>query len=376
MAVVNPILADTPQFAFQRGHHRPIRGWALVRAALVDSESDRGFLVDLMAASTLRRQTVFAVLSAVGSDEVEEFLNRLEPAGRSFGVALITCPAEKLLATAFEGEGKRPVRPLLRALAGLGDNPLPDPALYRRLYEIMALEGDGLKAHALRYCRPLTGVAIEVVDVLHEGLLDPEIVKRAPGVEWAERLNAAVQLVQSCCSHLTMDAMRTAIRQSRSAKMDRLVGRWIAKADRFPPPPLPPAEDVRALSTAAAMIECGRDFGNCLKTASKIGEALLGYAYHYVVDHRADDGTVSQVIVELTPLSTGDWVIGTIEVHQRNGLSTEVRTAVIKRMAALGAVTPHNPNGYSQARRLHSILGIYHLGLADLEADRDGEDGL
>ena len=120
------------------------------------------------------------------------------------------------------------------------------------------------------------------------------------------------------------------------------------------------------------MVAVGREFNNCLKTSSKIAEVLLGYAYHYVVEHRAvGDAEAERYVVEVTPLSNGDWVVGTIEGIKGQTVSAEAKAAVLARMMELGALAPTNPAGYPEAKALEATLGVYRFGLFefhDLEA--------
>src|SRR4051794_40993328 len=114
------------------------------------------------------------------------------------------------------------------------------------------------------------------------------------------------------------------------------------------------------------MIADGRTFRNCLKDPNKIAEVLLGYAYHYVVEPRAEGNVEAErYVVEVTPLSNGDWVAGTIAGVKGQTVSAEAKAAVLARMLALGALAPTNPAGYPEAKALEATLGVYRYHLFD-----------
>src|SRR6185295_8497871 len=100
-----------------------------------------------------------------------------------------------------------------------------------------------------------------------------------------------LRFIQQVCSTATHETLHTVARQvvgESGSGLEKFARRWVERADVFPPPPFPACADVRPLTSAAQMIEVGRAFGNCVQTPSKIAEVLLGYAYHYVVEHRAE----------------------------------------------------------------------------------------
>ena len=114
------------------------------------------------------------------------------------------------------------------------------------------------------------------------------------------------------------------------------------------------------------MIVIGRSMKNCLLTPTKIAEVLLGYAYHYVVQHRVGATESVSAIVEITPLSNGRWVVSTVQAAKGCKLSADAKTAVIRRMEALGALVPVNPAQRPDAKLLENTLGIYRFGDFDL----------
>jgi hypothetical protein len=117
------------------------------------------------------------------------------------------------------------------------------------------------------------------------------------------------------------------------------------------------------------MISTAREFKNCIGTADKIGEVLTGRTYHYVVEHRTDgDHNPTRWVVEVSPLSSGDWVVSEIEGVKGSGKSPEITASIVRRVRAMGALMPTNPAGHPEARELEAVLGIYHFGRTDLAA--------
>src|SRR4051812_26479911 len=156
---------------------KPFGGWAMAKAALLDRAGARGLVADLLTASTLRRQAAFIVLATVSLDEPRPFLERLGEPNASLGDVIRFRRARDLIAAAFEITPQAVPAGFERALIRIGDAPLRREHLYGRLFAIIAQEPHGPKAHALRYCGPITSSTIEALDLLDAVLLDPEIVR-------------------------------------------------------------------------------------------------------------------------------------------------------------------------------------------------------
>src|SRR4051812_23754450 len=159
-------------------------GWAMAKAALLDRAGARGFVADLLTASTLRRQAAFVVLATMPLGEPRPFLERLGEPNGSLGDVIRFRRARDLIAAAFEIMPEVVPSGFERALIRIGDDPLRRGHLYGRLFAIISEEPHGPKAHALRYCGPITSAIIEALDLLDPVLLDPEIVRNihSPGV--------------------------------------------------------------------------------------------------------------------------------------------------------------------------------------------------
>src|SRR4051812_2477075 len=251
---------------------KPFGGWAMAKAALLDRAGARGLVADLLTASTLRRQAAFVVLATVPLDEPGPFLERLGEANASLGDVIRIRRTRDLIAAAFAITPEAVPAGFERALIRIGDDPLRRGHLYRRLFEIIAHEPHGPKAHALRYCGPITSDTIASLDVLDPVLLDPEIVRSMRNPKHAAHANRVLRFIQQVCSSATPETLHTAARQvvgGSGSGLEQFARRWLERAVVFPPPPFPAREGVTPLTSAAQMIEVGRGFGNCLQMSSK-----------------------------------------------------------------------------------------------------------
>ena len=250
------------------------------------------------------------------------------------------------------------------------------------------VRGDGKKsipfdrhrAHALRYCGPLTTTGIQVVDVLDPVLICLGIVKFMRSVRQARRANDLVRFLKSVCSTATDEVLAAGIRQSiGNGGIERFAQRMLQKADRFPPPPLPLQRDFVPITSAAEMIRLGREMRNCL--GSRIQYSLLGLGAYYRTEVRVGAG-VLPVIIELAPLSNGTWAVEGVYAPGNHKPPGPVMVSLVRRLMALGAVVAMNPAVHRQTRDLAGLLGVYAhgdfqlLALEDEEEDDTCEDSL
>ncbi len=341
-------------------------GWALERAAILDLGGSRGLLADIATASALKRQSAFCILAAVPPDQIEPFLDRLGE--RHLGHALRIRLARDLIAAAHDV----PSVPtgFMRALTRIGQEPLREPHLYRRLIQIFTEAAEAHRAHALRYCGQITAARIEAVDELLPILLHPQIVADINTSGYASEANAVVRFLQQVCSTATDEALATAIRQTTGkGGLDTLARRWIEKADTFPAPPFGSPPGLTPITSAAEMADLARTMRNCLKT--KIGEAILGYTTFYRADVDLPLHGSTPVVVELTPLSNGTWAIAGVHPPRRRTLPAQAVHDLVRPLLDRGAVLPGNPAAPEDAKKLSEVLGVYRWGdfhLPDLPA--------
>src|SRR4051794_544114 len=182
---------------------KPFSGWAMVKAAALDRAGARGLVADLLTASTLRRQAAFVMLATVNLDEPRPFLERLGEPSASLGDVIRFRRARDLIAAAFETTPDTVPGGFARALIRIGDDPLRREPLYRRLFAIISQEPHGPKAHALRYCGPITSAIVVALDVLDPVLLDPEIVHHIHSPRRAHHANRVLCFIQQVCSTAT-----------------------------------------------------------------------------------------------------------------------------------------------------------------------------
>jgi hypothetical protein len=338
---------------------RPFDRWALQKAVVLDINGSRGLIADLTVASALKRQAACAVLATVDLENPGAFLARLGMEQGGVGEAIRSRLAKDLVAAAF---GMDAPKGYLRALMRIGPKPLEEPHLYRRLFEIFTDETEKHKADALRFCGPIDAAKIQIVDVLDPVLVHPEVVKHTRNVEKAREINKLIELIRDVCSKATNEALITSLKEAADSDddFDTFINNWLQKADRFPSPPFPPQADLVPLTTAAAMIETGRDMRNCL--GQKIGEVVLGLAYFYRVEVSLLDGQKVSLVAELQPMSNGTWAVS--EVYGKNNRipATGIKVAVAKCFVDLGAVVAGNPAVHPHCQELASHLGVFRYG--------------
>src|SRR3954447_9533409 len=179
---------------------KPFGGWAMAKAAALDRAGARGIVANLLTASTLRRQAAFVVLATVNLDEPRPFLDHLGEPDACVGDVIRFRRARDLIAAAFETTPEAVPGGFERALIRIGDDPLRREHLYRRLFEIIKDEPHGPKAHALRYCGPITSDTLAALDRLDPVLLDPEIVRSMRKPKHAAHANRVLRFIQQVCS--------------------------------------------------------------------------------------------------------------------------------------------------------------------------------
>jgi hypothetical protein len=350
---------------------RAFSGWALTRAAILDLNGTRGLIADIGTAAILKRQAAFCVLATVDLDAPGPFLERLSSGLSRVGDAIRIHRARDLIAAAF---GVKSIcAGYLRALVRVGYQPLAEPHLYRRVFEIFTDSTESRKASALRYCGSLDATRIRVADALDPNLIDPEIVKGIRNIEQARHLNDIVRLLKHTCSAATdrvmVDAVRLAVAHGDIQGFAR---RWIRRAGRFPSPPLSLCTDVTPLTTAAEMIEAGRAMSNCLGT--KIGDVLLGLAFYFTTDVPVTDTEDMPVAVELSPLSNGQWFIASLHGPGNRAVPPDVIRIAVDRLVQSGAVLPTNPGLHPNAKALAEVLGVYRYGEFDFYGLEDATE--
>jgi hypothetical protein len=349
---------------------KPFGGWALERATALDRAGAHGLVADLLTSSVLTRQAAFLVLAMVSLDDPRPFLTRLGHPPGGIGDAIRTRLARDLIAAALDVAPTCVPGGYLRALMRIKEPNLGDPLGcqdgYRRMWEILVTGKHSAKAHALRYCGPISAATLQVLDFLDPVLVHPDLVKHLYSVPQAHKANDLMRLLRGVISTWTDQEFARTLRQSVSggSPLETFARKAIEKADRFPPPPFLPAEGIQPLTSAAELIAFGREMGNC--SAKKIAEVLLRLSCLYRVEQQTKDGGTMVLAVELVPLSNGLWLIQEIKAAKNERPPTPVLRAVLERLHALGAMSSGAPQVFERTKALAGLLGVYRYEPFDL----------
>lgn len=347
----------------------PITGWPLAALAQLDKCGARGLIADLTLAGVLTRQAAFILLAAVDLDAPNAFLNRLtiqENGVEGIGVALRMRRARQIIAAAFDVDPDDVPTGFLRALAKIqesstdqpGFQPFTDPASYRRLFDILVGQRNSRRAQALRYSEKLKSATIDAAVTLDPLLVWPEVLAVTGTPKRALAANEMLRLIKAVHSAVDEQALVTAMRQSFKSLgvLEAFAKKALESADRLPTP-IPAAEGVRPLRTAADYRNLGTNLRNC--AATKIGEVALGLLAVVEVIHRGKDGSEMVFAASLTPISDGRWMVSEVSGVKNRRPPKEALRAVLLRLQALGAIIPGPAIGGPYSKCLADLLGIY-----------------
>ncbi|WP_267361238.1 MULTISPECIES: hypothetical protein [unclassified Methylobacterium] len=347
----------------------PVSGWALALMARLDRGGARGLIADLTMAGVLTRQAAFLVVSTLDLDTPNDFLCRLGVAAQGaegIGLALRARPARQIIAAAFAVSPHDVPTGYLRALAKIeeigagvpGLHPFADPASYRRLFEVLVHQRHSRRAHALRYSTKLRSSTVEAAMTLDPILVWPEVLAVTGTPQRVSAANTALDLIRACHSTLDEEALVTAMRLSLKSfgVIEAFAKTALSTADRLPTP-LPAAEGIRPLRSAAEYREIGARLRNCAPT--KIPEAALGLFAIVEVTHRADDGSETILAASLTPTIDGCWMVSEVGGTKNRQPSREVLYPVLRRLQGLGAIIPGPAVGGPYRKDVADLLGIY-----------------
>lgn len=292
-------------------------GWATPRLSQLD-EIAPGVLRNLLCAGAERRQATFMTLAVMQAHA--EAMQKAHLAG-----ALVSGSTKDVLRVGLD-----PIpMGLLAVLRRMGAEPLSSPEQY---IELAALFGQ--RAHP-------AASALQAVDQVSEPLinaahtLEPQwasapLLRRLHGPQAAKDANAALHFVQRVCSRATTSVLLEAVAQLPTEKPFSVVlERFMRRADRFPAHPLSADEDIRPLSSARDFIQTGVRYRNCL--ATKLPEALAGVAAY--AEFRGE------CILELRPLSSGQWLLSDLHAPRNDFLNHVIKQAAERKCEAQGVVT-------------------------------------
>lgn len=308
-------------------------GWATPLLSQLD-EIAPGVLRNLLCAGAERRQVTFMALAMMQAHA--DAMQMAPLAG-----ALVSGSTKDVLCLGFD-----PIpMGLLAVLRRMGAEPLSSPQQY---VELAALFGQG--AHpavsALQGVDQISEPLINAVHMLEPQWASAPLLRRLNGPQAARDANAALHFVQRVCSRATTNVLLEAVAQLPADKpLSVVLERFMRRADRFPPHPLSADEDIRPLSSARNFIETGVRYRNCL--ATKLAEVLAGMAAY--AEFRG------VCILELRPLSSGQWLLSDLHAPRNDFLNHVIKQAAEEQCEAKGIVTmarPEPDRGWRAYRRL------------------------
>lgn len=367
-------------------------GWALELAIGLDIACP-GLLAESFHFGQQRRQALFLVLALakiLGTDEVAAHLRAAEGMSEFARAAPTTVLGEAVLRLRRPRDLVRAVLAgppvgLLGTLARLGDEPIGGPRTY---YELARLHlsrdpADRRRVKVLgQIAGNLLGAQIEIVSALDPVLLHPALVGCLTELCQVQQLQSALTYIRARCSGATDDAIRASLKRLKpGGHHGDLVKFWAARFDR------PPIEiDLRddpslvVLGSAAALINAGRRYRNCL--ATRVNAVFLG-AFVYV-EIGSSQGDMSGFVAELRNTNQGFFLEG---LYAANNRSVHPEPALIARekLTACGvALLAHAPGDrapvVAAARLLHedSLIepDVTGWGVEALQVVRDRDERL
>ncbi|MDN3572344.1 hypothetical protein [Methylobacterium longum] len=279
------------QLRDRRPDPKPFSGWALRRIIEIDHDCP-GLLAASFCFGAQRRQALFLLLALaelLGIDAIAHHLRSAESmpeltsanSSAVFGEAVLRLRRPRDLVRAVLAG---PPVGLLGTLARLGHDPIGEPRTYYELGRLY-LSRDPADRRRVKILGQiggdLVGAQIPIVSALDPVLLHPALVSRLHELPQVTELHSALTYIRARCSGATDDAIRASLKRLKpGGHRGDLVKFWAARFDE------PPVEfnlrgdpTLIVLDSAAALIDAGRRYTNCL--AAKINEVFLG-AFVYV----------------------------------------------------------------------------------------------
>ena len=303
-------------------------GWATDSLVQLDPLAP-GLISRVLTASPKSRQAIFTVLaSRLLIAEHNDALGRVDD-GDDANLAFILREGRprEILELVF---GHVPDG-WLGGLERLGGQPMANLTAYGKLHAVFANPRYRRRAEALRHVGQINEKMLLVLDALDERWVHAEALKRLPTTVAAKDFNRAIAFAQSVSSRATDEAVATAISLlAPTAPLAAIIGRFVRRADRFPPHPITGDDELRPLTSARDFIEAGRRYRNCL--AALLDRALAGQVAF--AEFRCE------AIVEFRPLTLGKgWLLEQVHVARNALVPTELAEAVETKCDALGI--PH-----------------------------------
>jgi hypothetical protein len=355
----------------QKFEPRPFSGKYLQVAVDIDAGYP-GYLRTALHGSDLVRQTRFAAYAEIVTEDAGALANRLavveaSPAIRNteadqavIGRALAVLTPREIVEAIFK------IAPdgFVGLLRRLGPDPLPDPALYRKLHRLFASRDPADRARVLVLRQTpgtISHTQIAIVLALDPVLLHPRFARKIETLKEARELNAAFGYVRAHCSAATDEAIRQSISSFPETKIvEAFLRRWARRFDRLPFPLVVHDPSLVVLDTGAALVDAGRRYDNCL--ATKVPEVLVGRNLYIEVK----TGTNRDLIAELRRTSRF-WVLQMLYQRGNGRVPRDLAAAVRGKLAAHGIAIYDRPStsvaGLDAAAKM---LDIYDWRLSDV----------
>lgn len=297
-------------------------GWATDALVKLD-DAEPGVLARVLTAAPARRQAIFAALAA---QEIKagDICQPDDLFPTSFAEVVRHGRAMDILRHAY-GDVPEGFPGLLERV---GEKPLPRSRDYIALHAFAASD-DTRGADALRGSGRITCRKLEVLAALDPRWRHANTLERIDtGVE-AMRFNSALEFVQSVNSKATDEVVAGAIgRMSRSSSLPKLLDRFLRRADRLPPHPVPVGDnELRPLATMRDLLEAGRKYRNCLP--HRLSEIAAGKMA--IAEFR------DECLVEFRPLTLGaGWLFRDVHIQRNNFVPVALVAEVEVKCDALG----------------------------------------
>jgi hypothetical protein len=295
-------------------------GWATEPLVRMDDEVGGGILSRVLKAAPECRQAILCALAVHDQNGGLKFDDQLiQP---SLAEVVRHGRSADILRHAL-GEVPSGLRGLL---ARVGERPLPRSKDYLTLCGLAASD-DGRGMAALLGSGSISVRKLEVLSALDPRWQHANTLERIDTGAEALTFNAAVGFVQSVNSKATDEVVADAIAAMRpSSTLPRLLDRFMLRADRLPPHPLPFEDnELRPLRTVRDLLDAGRRYRNCLR--------------HRVSDVAAGKMALSEFrgecLVEFRPTGLG-WLLREVHVERNRPVAVALCEAVEAKCDEIG----------------------------------------
>lgn len=294
-------------------------GWATESLVRLDDEVP-GVLSRVLTAAPERRQAIFCALAVYEQN-----------GGLNFGDELIRPSLAEVVRHGRSADILRHAlgdvpRGLRGLLARVGERPLPRSKDYLALGALAASD-DGRGMAALLGSGSISVRKLEVLAALDPRWRHANTLERIDTGAEALTFNAAVGFVQSVNSKATDEVVADAIAAMRpSSTLARLLDRFMLRADRLPPHPVPFEDnELRPLRTVRDLLDAGRRYRVCLR--------------HRVSNVAAGKMALSEFrgecLVEFRPTGLG-WLLREVHVERNRPVAVALSEAVEAKCDQIG----------------------------------------